>query len=145
MAKFFRALVLTVAVRNGDGHRKNFGVIYDDAAGEVTLAPTFDVITTTAYLPPDGLALTLDGTKRWPDAERLERFGIRRCELTPAAAQAIIAEVADAVAAVTKELPIISELDANANDTAKRMQAAWAEGVASLGRSAKDTRHHSRQ
>lgn len=132
LATFFRALVLSVAVRNGDAHRKNFGVIYDDATGEATLAPTFDVITTTAYLPQDSLALTLDGTKRWPDAKRLEKFGIRRCQLTAAAAKTIVAEVADAVTTVAKDLATFSEFDAHANDTADRMRAAWAEGVASL-------------
>ena len=85
LAKFFRSFVLSVAVRNGDAHRKNFGVTYDDATRLVTFAPTFDVITTTAYLPNDSLAMTLDGTKRWPDAKRLVKFGLRHCGLTPPA------------------------------------------------------------
>ena len=132
LARFFRALALTVAVRNGDAHRKNFGVTYDDATGEVTLAPTFDVITTTAYLPQDTLALTMDGTKRWPDRKRLERFGVRHCQLTPAAAHAIVAEVVAAVDAVSKDLGAFSELDPGASETASRMKSAWVEGVASL-------------
>src|SRR5690606_31012532 len=86
LARFFRSLVLSVAVRNGDAHRKNFGVLYDRATDLVWLAPTFDVITTTAYLPEDTLALTLDGTKRWPDRKRLQRFGVQRCQLTSKAA-----------------------------------------------------------
>ena len=132
LARFFRALALTVAVRNGDAHRKNFGVIYDDATGEVTLAPTFDVITTTAYLPQDTLALTMDGTKRWPDRKRLERFGVRHCQLTPVAAQAIVAEVVAAVDAVSKDLGAFSELDSGASETAALMNSAWVDGVASL-------------
>ena len=132
LAKFFRALVLSVAVRNGDAHRKNFGVVYDDATGDVTLAPTFDVISTTPYLPQDSLALTLNGTKRWPDAKRLEKFGIQRCHLSPAAAKTVVAEVADAVATVIQDLRTMSDLDSHASNTAERMRAAWTEGVATL-------------
>lgn len=132
LAQFFRALALSVAVRNGDAHRKNFGVIYDDVAGTVTLAPTFDVITTLPYLPHDSLALTLDGTKRWPEAKRLVRFGVRRCQLTPAGAQAILAEVADAVAGVSADLEKFTDLDPGAGETGERMRMAWAEGAAAL-------------
>ena len=98
----------------------------------MTLAPTFDVITTTAYLPQDTLALTMDGTKRWPDRKRLERFGVRHCQLTPTAAHAIVAEVVAAVDAVSKDLSAFSELDPGASETATRMKSAWADGVASL-------------
>jgi len=132
LARFFRSLVLTVAVRNGDAHWKNFGVLYDDPTGHVWLAPTFDVVTTTAYMPEDGLALTLDGSKRWPDARRLERFGVQRCQLTLPAARKILAEVADAVARVARDLREIAARDPGAGGLADRMRAAWAEGVASL-------------
>ena len=134
LGRFFRSLVLTMAVRNGDAHRKNFGVIYDDATGDVTLAPTFDVITTTAYIRQDTMALTMDGTKRWPDRRRLERFGVRHCQLTPAAAKLMIAEVAEAVTAVSGDLADVAELDREAGETGALMKSAWAEGVASLAR-----------
>lgn len=132
LAKFFRSLVFSILVRNGDAHRKNFGVIYEDATGAVTLSPTFDVITTTPYLPQDTMALTMDGTKRWPDAKRLEKFGIRRCQLTPAAAKAILAEVTEAVASALPTLKQFSELDPQAGETPERMRLAWIEGLASL-------------
>jgi serine/threonine-protein kinase HipA len=98
----------------------------------VTLAPTFDIITTIAYLPNDAMALTLDGTKRWPDLKRIERFGMRRCQLTAVAARQIIAEVRDAVADTSDELKSLRDLDPDASELSARMQAAWAEGVASL-------------
>ena len=132
LAGFFRALVLSVAVRNGDAHRKNFGVVYDDATGTVTLAPTFDIVTTAAYLPDDTLALMLDGTKRWPDAKRLVRFARQRCLLTEKAAREIMAEVVEAVAQVSHDLKDLTELDPGAGEVADRMHAAWSEGVASL-------------
>ena len=48
MTKFFRSFVISMVVRNGDAHRKNFGVIYTNAESEVRLCPVFDVITSTA-------------------------------------------------------------------------------------------------
>jgi serine/threonine-protein kinase HipA len=132
LARFFRALVFSVAVRNGDAHRKNFGVVYEEATGSVSLAPAFDIITTSAYLPNDSLALTLDGTKRWPDAKRLVRFGRQRCQLPEAAAKEIVAQVVAAVAQVSRELASLPELDPQAKDTADRMHKAWSEGIDSL-------------
>jgi len=89
-------------------------------------------MTTTPYLPQDSMALTMDGTKRWPDAKRLEKFGIRRCQLTPAAAKAILAEVTEAVASALPTLKQFSELDTQAGETPERMRLAWIEGLASL-------------
>jgi serine/threonine-protein kinase HipA len=132
LAQFFRALVLSVAVRNGDAHRKNFGVVYDDATGWVSLAPTFDIVTTVAYLPNDTLALMLDGTKRWPDAKRLVRFARQRCLLTEKAAKEIVAEVIEAVAQVSHDLKDLTDLDPRAGEIADRMRTAWAQGIASL-------------
>jgi serine/threonine-protein kinase HipA len=132
LGKFFRSLVLSVAIRNGDAHRKNFGVLYDDATDTVTLAPTFDIITTTPYLPADSLALTLDGTKRWPEAKRLLRFGIRRCQLSPAAAKAIIVEVRAGVAKTTGDLNNFHELDSAGIATAENMLKSWQAGIATL-------------
>jgi serine/threonine-protein kinase HipA len=55
--EFFAYVALTVLLRNGDGHLKNFGVLYDDT--RVWLAPVYDVVTTTVY-PYDraGVAVT---------------------------------------------------------------------------------------
>jgi serine/threonine-protein kinase HipA len=132
LARFFRLFVLSVAVRNGDAHRKNFGVVYDDAVGWATLAPAFDIVTTSVYLPNDSLALTLDGTKRWPEAKRLVRFGVQRCQLTAAAAKTILAEVAEAVAQVARELDTLGDLDPQAKDIGDRMRTVWMEGVTAL-------------
>jgi serine/threonine-protein kinase HipA len=45
--QFFDYVALTAMLRNGDGHLKNFGVLYDDE--RVWLAPVYDVLTTTIY------------------------------------------------------------------------------------------------
>lgn len=132
LRRFFRSLVLSIVVRNGDAHRKNFGVLYDDSQQDVWLAPTFDVVTTTVYLPKDTLALTLDGTKRWPTRKRLERFGVQRCQLSPREAQAEIEIVLSAVSATLPRLAPASHSDPAERELRERMQAVWVEGIASL-------------
>src|SRR5262249_21316392 len=72
--KLFTLIALNCALRNGDAHLKNFGVIYDDVLGEARLAPVYDLVTTSVYLPQDGLALTLNGSTDWPAAKELRRL-----------------------------------------------------------------------
>jgi serine/threonine-protein kinase HipA len=62
------------AIENGDAHLKNFSLIYDNPEAPVRLAPAYDLVATTPYLPKDTLALTLDGSKQFPDREQLLRF-----------------------------------------------------------------------
>ncbi len=47
---FFASVALSMMLRNGDAHLKNFGLLYrDPSAGEAKLAPVYDVVTTTIY------------------------------------------------------------------------------------------------
>jgi len=73
--QLFTLIALNCAIRNGDAHLKNFGVVYDDVQGEAHLAPAYDLVTTSVYLPQDRMALTLNGTNQWPAAKDLIRFG----------------------------------------------------------------------
>ncbi|MCX6179866.1 MAG: hypothetical protein NT163_10990 [Chlorobiales bacterium] len=59
--------------------------------------PAFDIVSTTAYLKGDSLALTLDGTKRFPTQKRLIAFAHMHCNLLPARAKLILEEVGNAV------------------------------------------------
>jgi serine/threonine-protein kinase HipA len=72
MEKLF---VLNCALRNGDAHLKNFGIVYDDVQGEARLAPVYDLVTTSVYLPKDSMALTLNGTTKWTSSKELQRLG----------------------------------------------------------------------
>src|SRR5271155_355930 len=68
LEKLFTLIALNCALRNGDAHLKNFGIVYDDVLGPARLAPIYDLVTTAVYLPQDSMALTLNGTTRWPSA-----------------------------------------------------------------------------
>src|SRR5690606_4500284 len=71
LEQFFMMLALSCAIENGDAHLKNFGVLYEDTASEVRLAPAYDLVCTTLYVARDVLALTLDDSKAFPDNKRL--------------------------------------------------------------------------
>jgi serine/threonine-protein kinase HipA len=54
LRQFFSYLVLSVLLRNGDAHLKNFGVLYDEttpqsATPTIWLSPLYDQVTTTIY------------------------------------------------------------------------------------------------
>ncbi len=74
MEKLFTLIALNCALRNGDAHLKNFGIVYDDVQGEARLAPVYDLVTTSVYLPKDSLALTLNGTTQWPTCKRTAKI-----------------------------------------------------------------------
>ena len=90
---FFASLALSVMVRNGDAHLKNFGLLYrDPGAGEAWLAPIYDVVTTTIYPHYNQrtgetrvdrtMALKLFSgakTRNYPSRDELLRFGKTVC------------------------------------------------------------------
>ncbi|HEY0286363.1 MAG TPA: type II toxin-antitoxin system HipA family toxin [Pseudomonas sp.] len=64
LEQFFDIVALSCIVGNGDAHLKNFGILYHDPlGGDAHLAPAYDIVNTTAYLPDDSLALRLAGSK----------------------------------------------------------------------------------
>jgi serine/threonine-protein kinase HipA len=105
LAGLFKMIATSVVLRNGDAHRKNFCLIYDNPEERRgKLAPTFDIVTTTVYLPYDAMALTLDGSKKWPGRKRLLNFATAHCDLQPKQAAMILQEVRQGTRQAQKEL-----------------------------------------
>ena len=89
LESFFRLMVLNCVIRNGDAHLKNFGILYGDpstAARDARLSPVYDVVCSTVYIPNDVLALSLGGSRAWPDGRTLQRFGKETCDVKNPAA-----------------------------------------------------------
>ncbi|GLQ93819.1 type II toxin-antitoxin system HipA family toxin [Dyella acidisoli] len=64
LAQLFDQVALSCIVGNGDAHLKNFGVLYTDPLSiDARMAPAYDIVNTTCYIPEDGLALSLKGTR----------------------------------------------------------------------------------
>src|SRR5215469_332644 len=81
--KLFTLIALNCALRNGDAHLKNFAIVYENVLGEARLAPVYDLVTTAVYLPRDSMALTLNGSTRWPATKDLQRLGETRIGGSP--------------------------------------------------------------
>jgi serine/threonine-protein kinase HipA len=64
LAQLFAIVSLSCIVGNGDAHLKNFGLLYSNPTRrDARLAPAYDIVNTTAYIPEDVLALDLVGNK----------------------------------------------------------------------------------
>lgn len=64
LAQLFAIVTLSCIVGNGDAHLKNFGLLYSEPTQrDARLAPAYDIVNTTAYIPEDVLALDLVGNK----------------------------------------------------------------------------------
>ena len=124
----FRLFVLNCALRNGDAHLKNFGILYNDVNGEAELAPVYDLVTTTAYLPQDAMALTLNGTTRWPDARRLIELGQVRANLSKKDIEGILEATADALSDTLGKMKRYFH-KSEFPETGQRIAAAWEEGI----------------
>lgn len=90
VTRFYEYLCLSLMVRNGDAHLKNFGILYDHPGeeGGRRLSPIYDVTTTSIYphysskylreVFDDSMALRLrDGAKHrnYPTRDELIKFG----------------------------------------------------------------------
>ena len=127
--QFFATLVLSVMVRNGDGHLKNFGVLYATPSGEVTLAPVYDLVTTTAYLKKDVPALSIAGTKKWWPRKILERFAVSHLSLPVRIVADTIERMAEAVTETRTSLSAYLNEHPEFREIGGRMLAEWNEGV----------------
>jgi serine/threonine-protein kinase HipA len=135
MEKLFTLIALNCALRNGDAHLKNFGIVYDDVQGEARLAPVYDLVTTSVYLPKDSLALALNGTTKWPSARDLRKFGETRTGAAPAKVRSILERSYEAIQDTVKEVHSYIEEHPEFAEIGQRMLQEWENGSANSLRS----------
>jgi serine/threonine-protein kinase HipA len=137
LARFFEQVAFTVMVRNGDGHLKNFGLLYRSGA-DAWLAPMFDVVTTAIYrytqypggpeLEDRTLALKLFAgrhhSKAYPTTDELLRFGARVCGVN--APQDVLNRIAEAMHAT---LASARHDERVPKDLVTAMAPVWATGA----------------
>jgi serine/threonine-protein kinase HipA len=129
MEKLFMLIGLNCALHNGDAHLKNFGIVYDDVQGEARLAPAYDLVTTSVYVPKDSLALTLNGSTRWPTAKELRKLGETRAGGTPAKIRQILERIAEAIQETTQEVHTYMKEHPQFAEIGERMLQEWESGV----------------
>lgn len=81
LKQFFKMMIINHFVQNGDGHLKNYGLIYKDI-NDIKLSPAYDIVCTTIYIKNDIPALHMLGSKKWWSKKYLFRFGTETCDLS---------------------------------------------------------------
>jgi serine/threonine-protein kinase HipA len=137
LAAFFEQLALSVMVRNGDAHLKNFGMLYA-SEDDVRLAPMFDVVTTSIYRfeRPGGIE-TEDRTlalkwragkhhasRTYPTTQELIAFGRTVCGMSHP--QQVIDRIAQAMSATLASAKGDERIGAL---LLEQMAAQWASGM----------------
>ena len=130
--QFFTMLALSCAVENGDAHLKNFSMIYENPESAVHLAPAYDIVSTTAYQPRDVLALTLNGSKSFPDRATLVSYGRTACGLTPKEVTAALDCVSSGVTAAIAEMRKAARETRNFAAAAEKLTTIFERGLRRL-------------
>lgn len=137
LARFFEQVAFMVMVRNGDGHLKNFGVLYSNQ-DDLRLAPMFDVVSTSIYkyqrydggpeLEDHTMALKLfagsKGSKVYPTPAELLDFGRRVCGVSNP--RAVVERIAQGMA---KTLSICRNDHRISADLHQQISSAWESGL----------------
>ena len=120
------------AIENGDAHLKNFSVLYENPDSSVSLAPAYDLVSTTPYFARDTLALTIAGSKNFPTRASLLKF-IRETtsKNEKAAAQVIEQAVAGAEAARAEAL-VYARRNPDASPFSEKLNACISRGISRL-------------
>jgi serine/threonine-protein kinase HipA len=87
-------------------------------------------VTTTVYLPKDSMALTLNGTTRWPSAKELKRLGETRMGSTPAKVRQILQKIDGAMKQTGIEVRSHIRQHSEFADIGERMLQEWEKGAA---------------
>ena len=136
MTEALEQYALTVAyccaIENGDAHLKNFAVMYENPERTVRLAPAFDIASTTPYIPRDTLALTLDGTKAFPERDRLVKFIRLTTANSARAADELLDRVRHGVKTVLKSATVYGQTHAGAKRFVDRLSLSLRRGLKRL-------------
>ncbi len=126
---FFTALIMNHLLRNGDGHLKNYGVVYKNDYEDANLAPIYDVITTTIYIKNDIPALKLSDGKLWWREKTYKSFATKSCQLSNKEYQEVVANCIEAIKKTKKEIVSYPSQNDEIKDFLKRLKECWREEI----------------
>jgi serine/threonine-protein kinase HipA len=102
--EFFRRLVFSVLIGNGDMHLKNWSLLYPDRRTPV-LSPAYDLVATLPYIPKDNLALTFGGSRSLGEitTDQVRRFA-NAARLPASPLWPIVSDITDRSVAAWEQL-----------------------------------------
>ncbi len=126
---FFKAIVMNHLLQNGDGHLKNYGILYKNDFTDSYLAPIYDVITTTIYIKNDIPALRLSDGKLWWKEKTYKTFAKQSCQLSNKEYEDILKECQDAIVKTKKEIDSFQSDDADVLEFLKNLKECWSDSI----------------
>lgn len=127
LVTLLKAMIMNHFLRNGDGHLKNYGILYDNDYEDARLAPIYDVITTPIYIKKDIPALNLGDNKLWWKEKSYKSFAKQSCGLSVKEYEEIVTSCMSAIAATKNEIDDF-RCDKEISDFLQALKACWYEG-----------------
>ncbi len=109
-------------------------MLYAQPEGEISLAPAYDLVCTSLYMPRDELALTLNGSKDYPDRASLIKFIRQVTGKSERSAAGIIEQAITGVQAAIAQTRRYAKRHADAAQFAHKLTAIMKRGIARLAR-----------
>ena len=125
----FKAVVMNHLLGNGDGHLKNYGILYKDDFTNSYLAPIYDVITTKIYIKNDIPALKLGDGKLWWKEKTYKTFAKLSCKLSNKEYENILLECQEAIITTKKEIDNYNTQDDEIIDFLQNLKRCWSENI----------------
>jgi len=121
----FKTIVMNHFLKNGDGHLKNYGILYENDYTDSYLAPIYDVITTTIYIKNDIPALRLSDGKLWWKEKTYKTFAKLSCGLSNKEYLEILDECKKAIDITKNEIEVFKKSNENSNDFLCKLTNNW--------------------
>lgn len=126
---FFKAIVMNHLLRNGDGHLKNYGIVYKNDYKDSYLSPIYDVITTTIYIKNDIPALRLGDGKLWWKEKTYKKFAKQSCGLSNKEYETIVDDCKNAINQTKKEIDDYKHEKPEVIDFLDKLKECWVDDI----------------
>ena len=126
---FFKAIIMNHLLQNGDGHLKNYGILYENDYTDAHLAPIYDVITTTVYIKKDIPALRMSDGKLWWKEKTYKNFAKHSCGLSNKEYSDILQECKEAIITTKKEILAFESDDIEIKSFLQNLYNTWVEEI----------------
>jgi serine/threonine-protein kinase HipA len=129
LRQFFKAIVMNHLLKNGDGHLKNYGILYKNDFDDSYLAPIYDVITTAIYIKNDIPALRLSDGKLWWKEKTYKTFAKQSCGLSNKEYETTLKECKEAIIKTKNEIDYYKSDDVGISRFLDKLSRCWSEEI----------------
>lgn len=126
---FFTAIIMNHLLQNGDGHLKNYGVLYEHDYQDARLAPIYDVITTTVYIKNDIPALKLSDEKVWFKEKTYHSFAKKSCNISQKEYEEILQTCYQSIQTTKKEIDTYAKENPDTFTFLESLKDVWRESL----------------